>query len=191
MVIAQRTVRLANVRNGLRRITLRNERDNKSFPLAQVLVNIKVFTTDEIQEEDAKLNNAIEVKLFKNETNFKIFQRSNYEEKVLGLDYNSQQTIKRGKLRAISMVSTEPSPLLTVFYFVEDGTAENEGCSPSGRADTEREGGEFKARIVRIVWKYRLNKFLFNECLSLLLLECVIQLLFVRLEILLQRLNLF
>ena len=109
-------MRLANVRNGLRRITLRNERDNKSFPLAQVLVNIKVFTTDEIQEEDAKLNNAIEVKLFKNETNFKIFQRSNYEEKVLGLDYNSQQTIKRGKLRAISMVSTEPSPLLTVFY---------------------------------------------------------------------------
>ena len=70
MVIAQRTVRLANVRNGLRRITLRNERDNKSFPLAQVLVNLKVFTTDEIQEEDAKLNNAIEVKLFKNETNF-------------------------------------------------------------------------------------------------------------------------
>ena len=64
MVIAQRTVRLANVRNGLRRITLRNERDNKSFPLAQVLVNLKVFTTDEIQEEDAKLNNAIEVKLF-------------------------------------------------------------------------------------------------------------------------------
>ena len=57
-------MRLANVRNGLRRITLRNERDNKSFPLAQVLVNIKVFTTDEIQEEDAKLNNAIEVKLF-------------------------------------------------------------------------------------------------------------------------------
>ena len=162
MVIAQRTVRLANVRNGLRRITLRNERDNKSFPLAQVLVNIKVFTTDEIQEEDAKLNNAIEVKLFKNETNFKIFQRSNYEEKVLGLDYNSQQTIKRGKLRAISMVSTEPSPLLTVFYFVEDGTAEDEGCSPSGRADTEREGGEFKARIVRIVGKYRLNKFLFR-----------------------------
>ena len=78
------------------------------------------------------------------------------------MDYNSQQTIKRGKLRAISMVSTEPLPLLTVFYFVEDGTAEDEGCSPSGRADTEREGGEFKARIVRIVWKYRLNKFLFR-----------------------------
>ena len=56
-------MRLANVRNGLRRITLRNERDNKSFPLAQVLVNIKVFTTDEIQQEDEKLNNAIEVKL--------------------------------------------------------------------------------------------------------------------------------
>ena len=61
MIIAQRTVRLANVRNGLRKITLRNERDNKSFPMAQVLVNIKVFTTDEIEQEDAKLNHAIEV----------------------------------------------------------------------------------------------------------------------------------
>ena len=64
VVIAQRTVRLANVRNGLRKITLRNERDNKTFPYAQVLVNIKVFTTDEIEQEDAKLNHAIEVRGF-------------------------------------------------------------------------------------------------------------------------------
>ena len=62
VVIAQRTVRLASVRNGLRKITLRNERDNKTFPMAQVLVNIKVFTTDEIEQEDAKLNHKIEVK---------------------------------------------------------------------------------------------------------------------------------
>ena len=61
VVIAQRTVRLASVRNGLRKITLRNERDNKTFPMAQVLVNIKVFTTDEIEQEDGKLNHKIEV----------------------------------------------------------------------------------------------------------------------------------
>ena len=71
VVIAQRTVRLANVRNGLRKITLRNERDNKTFPMAQVLVNIKVFTTAEIEQEDAKLNHAIEVRLLKKKlTNF-------------------------------------------------------------------------------------------------------------------------
>ena len=68
VVIAQRTVRLANVRNGLRKITLRNERDNKTFPMAQVLVNIKVFTTAEIEQEDAKLNHAIEVRLLKKKT---------------------------------------------------------------------------------------------------------------------------
>ena len=49
------------MRNGLRKITLRNERDNRSFPMAQVLVNIKVFTTDEIEQDDSKLNHAIEV----------------------------------------------------------------------------------------------------------------------------------
>jgi len=89
VIIAQRTVRLANVRNGLRKITLRNERDNRSFPMAQVLVNIKVFTTDEIEQEDAKLNHAIEA--------------ATYEEKVGGLDYDSQQMIKRDKMRAFNM----------------------------------------------------------------------------------------
>ena len=61
-VVAQRTVRLANVRNGLRRITLRNERDIRPYHMAQVLVDIKVFTMDDIQQEDAKLNHVIEVR---------------------------------------------------------------------------------------------------------------------------------
>ena len=63
-VVAQRTVRLANVRNGLRRITLRNERDIRPYHMAQVLVDIKVFTMDDIQQEDAKLNHVIEVRFF-------------------------------------------------------------------------------------------------------------------------------
>ena len=62
--MAQRTVRLANVRNGLRRITLRNERDIRPYHMAQVLVDIKVFTMDDIQQEDAKLNHVIEVGFF-------------------------------------------------------------------------------------------------------------------------------
>ena len=62
--MAQRTVRLANVRNGLRRITLRNERDIRPYHMAQVLVDIKVFTMDDIQQEDAKLNHVIEVQFF-------------------------------------------------------------------------------------------------------------------------------
>ena len=63
-VVAQRTVRLANVRNGLRRITLRNERDIRPYHMAQVLVDIKVFTMDDIHQEDAKLNHVLEVQFF-------------------------------------------------------------------------------------------------------------------------------
>ena len=35
--------RLTNVRNGLRRICLRNDLDNKSFPMALLLVDIQVL----------------------------------------------------------------------------------------------------------------------------------------------------
>ena len=36
--------------------------------MAQVLVDIKVFTMDDIQQEDAKLNHVIEVQFFLNVT---------------------------------------------------------------------------------------------------------------------------
>ena len=94
------------MRNGLRKITLRNERDNKTFPMAQVLVNIKVFTTDEIEQEDAKLNHAIEVGDPHCYPFSQFFQTATYEENVPGLDHDSKQMIRREKMRAISMVSS-------------------------------------------------------------------------------------
>jgi hypothetical protein len=59
--VAQRTVRLANVRNGLRRLTLRYERDNKEFPLAILLVDIQVLTMDDVLGKIRKVEESIEV----------------------------------------------------------------------------------------------------------------------------------
>lgn len=54
-----------SLRNGLRRVTLRTEMDNKQFPMATVLVDIKLFTMEDIKKKDMILNNEIEVNTFK------------------------------------------------------------------------------------------------------------------------------
>jgi hypothetical protein len=59
--VAQRTVRLANIRNGLRRLTLRYARDNKEFPMAILLVDIQVLTMDDVMRKIKKVEQSIEV----------------------------------------------------------------------------------------------------------------------------------
>ena len=49
--LGQCTLRLANIRPGLRRIVFRNERDNKENPMAIALVEIRMFTLAEIEEK--------------------------------------------------------------------------------------------------------------------------------------------
>ena len=113
-VVAQRTVRLANVRNGLRRITLRNERDIRPYHMAQVLVDIKVFTMDDIQQEDAKLNHVIEVRFFLYVTSvWKFLQTATYEAKCPN-DPNEQQRIKMELTRAYNMVRPNKWPCIIV-----------------------------------------------------------------------------
>ena len=62
---AQRTIRVTNIRNGIRRVTFRNDRDNKDQPMAIILVDIQVLTLEEINERCAKCKRDIEVRLVK------------------------------------------------------------------------------------------------------------------------------
>ena len=72
--------------------------------MAQVLVDIKVFTMDDIQQEDAKLNHVIEVRFFLYVTSVRKFpQTATYEAKCPN-DPNEQQRIKMELTRAYNMV---------------------------------------------------------------------------------------
>ena len=62
---AQCTIRVTNIRNGIRRVTFRNDRDNKDQPMAIVLVDIQVLTLEEINERSEKCKRDIEVRLVK------------------------------------------------------------------------------------------------------------------------------
>ena len=59
--LGQCTLRLANIRPGLRRIVFRNERDNKENPMAIALVEIRMYTLAEIEEKTATHKARIEV----------------------------------------------------------------------------------------------------------------------------------
>ena len=58
---AQCTIRVTNIRNGIRRVTFRNDRDNKDQPMAIILVDIQVLTLKDINERCAKCKRDIEV----------------------------------------------------------------------------------------------------------------------------------
>ena len=59
--LGQCTLRLANIRPGLRRIVFRNERDNKENPMAIALVEIRMYTLAEIGEKTDTYKARIEV----------------------------------------------------------------------------------------------------------------------------------
>ena len=59
--LGQCTVRLANIRSGLRRITFKNERDNKENIMAVALVDIRIHTKADIATHIAKNKDTIEV----------------------------------------------------------------------------------------------------------------------------------
>ena len=60
--LGQCTLRLANIRPGLRRIVFRNERDNKENPMAIALVEIRMYTLGEIEEKTEIYKARIEVR---------------------------------------------------------------------------------------------------------------------------------
>ena len=59
--IAQHTVKLSNIRNGLRKVTFRNERGNKKCIMALLLVDIKVLTAKEIKDRIKRETERVEV----------------------------------------------------------------------------------------------------------------------------------
>ena len=62
---AQCTIRVSNIRNGIRRVTFRNERDNKDQPMAIVLVDIQVLSLEDINDRISKCKRDIKVGLVK------------------------------------------------------------------------------------------------------------------------------
>ena len=59
--LGQCTLRLANIRPGLRRIVFRNERDNKENPMAIALVDVQMYTLAQMKEKEEMLKGRIEV----------------------------------------------------------------------------------------------------------------------------------
>ena len=59
--IAQHTVKRSNIRNGLRKVTLRNERGNKRCIMAILLVDINVLTAEEIKDRIKIQTDRVEV----------------------------------------------------------------------------------------------------------------------------------
>ena len=53
---------MANVRPGLRRLTFKNDRDDKENPIAIALVDIQIYTLEDIEERQAKQKDLIGVK---------------------------------------------------------------------------------------------------------------------------------
>ena len=96
--LGQCTIRLANIRSGLRRITFKNERDNKENIMAVALVDIRIHTQADIATRIANNKDTIEVG---SELSVDIFQdtfttqRAIYEEKLPDLT-----PVQRGELAA-------------------------------------------------------------------------------------------
>ena len=57
--LGQNTVRLSNVRSGLRRVTFRNKRDSREFPMATILVDIQVQTLEDLINKIERLNEQV------------------------------------------------------------------------------------------------------------------------------------
>ena len=69
LLSAQRTIRVANVRNGIRRLTFRTERDNKEQPMAIVLVDIQVLDLEEVNKRVERCKTDLEASV---ESNVKV-----------------------------------------------------------------------------------------------------------------------
>ena len=54
-------MKLSNIRNGLRKVTFRNERGNKKCIMAILLVDIKVLTMKDIKDRIKMETEAVEV----------------------------------------------------------------------------------------------------------------------------------
>ena len=63
LLSAQCTIRVANVRNGIRRLTFRTERDNKEQPMAIVLVDIQVLDLEEVNKRIERCTTDLEASL--------------------------------------------------------------------------------------------------------------------------------
>ena len=59
--IAQHTVKLSNIRNGLRKVTFRNDRGNKKNIMATLMVDIKVLTMTDIKDKIKRETENVEV----------------------------------------------------------------------------------------------------------------------------------
>ena len=89
---------MTNIRNGIRRVTFRNDRDNKDQPMAIILVDIQVLTLEEINERCAKCKRDIEVSLEKQLICFKpLIKEATYKEKLSELSRKQRDALKREK----------------------------------------------------------------------------------------------
>ena len=59
--IAQHTVKLSNIRNGLRKVTFRNERGNKKCIMAILLLDIQVLTMKDLKDRIKRETESVEV----------------------------------------------------------------------------------------------------------------------------------
>ena len=59
--VAQHTVKLSNIRNGLRKVTFRNDRGNKKNIMATLMVDIKVLTMTDIKDKIKRETENVEV----------------------------------------------------------------------------------------------------------------------------------
>ena len=64
--LGQYTVRLSNIRSGLRRVTFRNKRDSRELPMAVVVVDIQVHTIEELNNKIIRLNGQVVLQLMLN-----------------------------------------------------------------------------------------------------------------------------
>ena len=89
---------MTNIRNGIRRVTFRNDRDNKEQPMAVILVDIQVLTLEEINERSEKCKRDIKVRLLKLLICFKLLiKEATYNEKLPELSQKQRDAIKREK----------------------------------------------------------------------------------------------
>ena len=102
---AQRTIRVTNIRNGIRRVTFRNDRDNKEQPMAIILVDIQVLSLDEINERSEKCKRDIDVRLVKQLICFKpLTKEATYNEKLPELSRKQRDAIKRERANSTEEV---------------------------------------------------------------------------------------
>ena len=101
------------MRPGLRRLTFKNDRDDKENPIAIALVDIQIYTLEDIEKRQAKHKDLIGVKKLNCETvhSFLIYdnhQRAIYEE---GLDLTDAERGLLNKDKGDSMVEVNSNLL--------------------------------------------------------------------------------